>query len=283
MKRPHEVLGVAINATPEQIKKAYRKLAQKHHPDRHPDDPEAIVRFQEVQSAYAAMTSQRAPGTAEPRGAWADFGQFSHMFDHFDQVFRRSQTQNASLILLELTLEDILKGGPHTFDEDVQEACTCSILSRSTCKICKGTGVVRTHRHTYRVDIPPGATDGMQLTCQNTKRVNQQKTAVVRTKEHPIFKREGADLWRKVAVDYTALVLGGGVTVNGLRGSVAFTLPTGIKPGQNIRLPGQGLPNLRGGMGDLYLVVDVHIPDTTALTPRQREAMIALAQALADS
>jgi DnaJ-class molecular chaperone len=284
MKRPHEVLEVAANATPDDIKKAYRKLAQKHHPDRNPDDPSAPARFQEIQEAYQALSRKpkagsRNPG-ARPGSDWGDLNDmFGHVFSQaFDDVFHQPR---ADRVMLALDLETILTGGPHTFDVDEPEACSCSPLRRATCKICHGTGVVRTHRYTYKVNIPPGAIDGMQLQCQNTKRAGAEKWAVVKTNDHPLFKREGADLWRQAAIPFPTLVLGGTVTSAGLRGEVSFTLPAGLRPGQSIRLAGQGLPNLRGGLGDLYLQVGVHIPES--LTPRQRAALQELEKALAEA
>lgn len=275
---PHAVLGVAKNATPDQIKKAYRRLAQKHHPDRNPDDPEAANRFQEVNRAFKALNVPVHRGAAAGRAGAGYDEDLGSVFDMFDQVFRQSQAR-APVVVVDMTLEEIHQGGPHTFDVDTAEPCTCRPERRARCPICKGTGVLRMRRHTYAVDVPRGAADGQHLRAKLQGKPHTEQVVVVRTQPHPVFQRQGADLWREVEVPFPTLVLGGDYQAQGLMQAVSIQLPAGVRPGQNVRVPGQGLPRPEGGWGDLYFHVEVAMPQ--ALTASQKQALEAFAASLA--
>lgn len=274
VREPHAVLGVAIGATPDQVKAAYRRKAQQHHPDRHPNDPAAAGRFQEIQAAYQTLNGGSRGTSAGPTAGQPDF---EDLFNIFDQVFRRAQ---APVVVVQMSLEAIASGGHHTFDVDTPESCTCTLARRARCPICHGTGVLRHRRHSYEVDIPPGAPDGLQLRAHIKGKKETEQMVVIQTQPHAIFERQGSDLIRPIAVDYPSLVLGGDLETQGLHGPVKLKLPAGVRPGQNVRLAGHGLPRMEGGHGDLYLHVAVTIPDR--LTARQRKAMEELAAALSE-
>lgn len=264
---PRAILGVSRQATADDIKKAYRRLAQKHHPDRHPDDPDAVRRFQEVQQAYEAL---RAPSPDwEP--------DLAGMADIFDQVFRQAGSAS-EVIVLPLDLETILQGGPHVFDVDDPEPCSCPLFRRARCALCHGTGILRHRRHTYEVVLPPGVPEGFSLRAHIKGRPRDEQVVVVRARPHPVFQRREDDLWREVRVPYPTLVLGGVFTTQGLDRPVTVTLPPGVHPGQGVRVQGHGMPRIQGGRGDLFLQVAVDIPEQ--LTPAQREAMEQLAKTM---
>lgn len=272
-KDPHAVLGVAKGATPDQIKSAYRRQAQKHHPDRNPDDPGAAVRFQEIQAAFQSLSG--SPGRANQGPTMPP--DISDLFNMFDTVFRRA---NEPVVVLPVTLEMIAKGGHHTFDVDSPEPCSCSPARRPRCPLCHGTGVLRHRRRSYEVDIPMGAPDGLRFKARSTDTPRQEQAVMIQTQPHAVFQRQGDDLVRAQRVNYPDLVLGGAITTEGLFEPLTLTIPAGVRPGQSVRLAGRGLPRLGGGFGDMYLQVEVAIPDT--LTARQRKAMEELAQALAE-
>lgn len=263
---PRAVLGVTSQASPEEIKKAYRRLAQKHHPDRHPGDPAAVRRFQEIQQAYERLRAAPAPEALD----------LSDVEDLFEQVFR--QTQTASVIVMPLPLEIIAHGGLHVFDVDDPEPCTCPLFRRARCPLCHGTGVLRHRRHTYEVTVPPGVPEGFHLRARVKGHPGKEQIVRVQVAPHQVFHRQADDLWRPVDVPYPTLVLGGTLVTSGLDRAVTVTLPAGLRPGQTVRVQGLGLPRIQGGHGDLYLQVDVAIPDT--LTAAQREALEHLAQVM---
>jgi DnaJ-class molecular chaperone len=277
-KDPHAVLGVVRGATPEQIKKAYRRKAQQHHPDRNPDDAAAAGRFQEITAAYQALSGSGPHHASGGRRSGPDMD-MSDFFDLFNQAFRQPQTP---MVGIQLPLETIAQGGPHTFDVDTPEPCSCTPAKRAKCPICHGTGVLRHRRRSYEVDIPAGAVDGLRLLARLKGKTDaaSEQVVVIQTLLHPVFQREGADLFRVVVLNYPTLVLGGTLETGDLSGPVSLKLPAGIRPGQNVRLAGRGLPRMEGGRGDLYLQVTLAMPEQ--LTPRQQKAMEELALAMAE-
>lgn len=146
----YDVLGVAPNASQSEIKKAYKKMAIKRHPDKNPNDPEAAQKFQEISAAYeilsnederAAYDSFGLEGMAQKGGMGTDPEAFAHFFNNFGFSFdfggqaSRSQT-NDSLIPLDVTLEDVYNG----------KTIKLSLEREVLCSGCKGSGAKGSHK-----------------------------------------------------------------------------------------------------------------------------------------
>src|SRR6185436_12941837 len=164
----YEVLGVNKDASEEDLKKAYRKLAMKHHPDRNPDNPKAEERFKEAKEAYEILSDTQKRGAYDQfghagvdpstaAGAGAGFGNFADAFgDIFSDIFgggrgRSSVFRGADLRYnLEVSLEDAARGTETRIRIPAMEACeTCKGTgakpgsSPTTCPSCHGQGQVR--------------------------------------------------------------------------------------------------------------------------------------------
>lgn len=246
----YEVLGVAKDASADDIKKAYRKLAMKHHPDRNPDDKHAEEKFKEVQSAYEILSDDQkraaydryGHAAFEPGGGAGGFGagaagaNFSDIFgDVFGDIFgggraRGGPQRGADLrYSLEIDLEEAVRGTKVQIKVPKLETCnTCEGSGAKkgstpvTCTTCKGHGQVRVQQgfFTLQQTCPACRGSGKQIKdpcpdCRGQGRVQKQKTLQV-------------------------------------------NIPAGVDNGDRIRLAGEGEAGPQGGpAGDLYVQVSV--------------------------
>jgi molecular chaperone DnaJ len=241
----YEVLGVNRDASEEDIKKAYRKLAMKHHPDRNPDNPKAEERFKEAKEAYEILTDSHKRGAYDQfghagvdpgaaAGAGAGFGNFADAFgDIFSDIFgggrsRSSVFRGADLRYnLEISLEEAARGTDTRIRIPTMEECaTCHGsgakpgTSPTTCPSCHGQGQVRVQQGFFSI----------QQTCPRCHGSGKIVTApctscggVGRLKQHK---------------------------------TLSVKIPAGVDEGDRIRLTGEGEAGVNGGPpGDLYVVV----------------------------
>lgn len=336
----YEILGVSRNATDEEIKKAYRKLALTYHPDRNCGDVEAEEKFKEINQAYQVLgdREKRATfdrfGTTDPSGGFSDFG-FSRNFDDifgdlFNDFFggtqrRRSRKGDDLRYNLEIEFEEAVFGVEKEIEipQDVRcptckgsrvepgyqpticPACngkgqarytqgfftinrTCEHcggegrIIKNPCKACKGRGTIRSQR-TLKISIPPGVDTGTRLKMRGEGAQGQHDSAagdlyvVLKVKEHPLFEREGDDIYSHAEVFFPTLCLGGEIRVATLEGEAGLKIPPGTSPEKVFRLKGLGVPKTNGyGRGDQFIHLHVAVP--TAITEKQRTLLEELSQ-----
>ncbi|MBW2528953.1 MAG: molecular chaperone DnaJ [Deltaproteobacteria bacterium] len=249
----YELLGVAQDATTDDIRKAYRKLALKHHPDRNAGSREAEAKFKEVTEAYQVLSDadkrQRYDrfGHAGVEGS-VDFGAdiFSHFQDIFSEFFggmggfggasrRRSGPQRGQDQRMEqaLSLEEAVAGCKKEL----------SVRSPVECEQCGGTGA------------EPGTQPTTCPTCRGAGQVSSGRGFVVFTQTCPACGGEGA------VVETPCDACGGAGWAEQER-SVLVTFPPGVDSGHRLRVSGQGVAGRRGGPpGDLYVDVLVQPHD----------------------
>jgi curved DNA-binding protein len=298
----YAILGVERGASVDDIKKAYRKLAHKYHPDVS-KDPKGEEKFKEVAEAYQTLKD------AEKRAAYDQLGsayqpgqefrpppdwekQFSKdgrfaeggfSFDDLDlsDLFEglsgrgRGGRTRANMpipgadyeVTVHLTLEDALRGTEMNLDLDVPEYDA------------QGRG--RHVRKTIKARIPKGATDGQRLRLrgQGGKGVNGGRDGDLYLNivlhPHPLFRPTGHDLYLDLPLAPWEAALGATVEVPTLHGAVNLKIPAGTAAGRKLRLAKKGLPKPGGGEGDLYAIVQIVNP--TVLTERERELFAQLA------
>lgn len=137
-------------------------------------------------------------------------------------------------------------------------------VPETPCNTCNGDGVAE-QTETVTVDIPAGVRSGQRLRVRGKgNAVRDGRTGdlflYVEVEEHPDLERRDADLYTTVKIGVGDAALGGSVTVPTPTGEIAVDVPAGTQPGQVLRVEGEGMPRDRGGYGDLYVKVDVHIP-----------------------
>ena len=297
----YKILGVERNANKDEIKRAYRKLALKTHPDRNPGNAKAEERFKEINEAYQVLSDpekrSRYNQLGESYSQWQQGGAPDGGF-RWEDWFTTSPSGNVRVGVG--GLEDILGSefseffsrifggmpnmegsspgrGSAQRNRRAQIPSYQQDVTISLTEAYKGTSrQLEVDGRRLEVKIPPGAKTGTKVRVANTipTGTTGQKGdlyLVIHVADDPRFEVKGNDLHTEVTIDLFTAVLGGEVTVQTLAGDVVLTIPAGIQPGQSIRLAGRGIPKLNspGNLGDLYAHIKVKIPHN--LTPSQKE------------
>jgi curved DNA-binding protein len=284
----YAILGVERSASPDDVKKAYRRLARKYHPDVS-KEPDAEERFKEVAEAYETLKDPEKRAAYEQLGRhqagqefrpppdWETrFGaggvediDLADLFAHFG-AHPRGRSGRASRagfaipgedyeVTAELSLEDAARGTELELRLALAEASP--------------DGTLRRVPKTVRARVPRGVTEGERLRIPGKGGAGLNGGPAgdlyldIRLKPHPLFRVSGHDLYLELPVAPWEAVLGAQVEVPTLDGRIALTVKAGAKAGQKLRVPGRGLPRPRGGAGDLYCVLTIVTPDA----PGERE------------
>ncbi len=262
------VLGVAKDADDTEIKRVYRELARKHHPDLNPDAPGATERFKEINEAYAVLSDRQSRNRYDRFGHDGETGGFGSVMDAVEEVIgdvlrrRKSKQRGRDLrYTLELSFEEAALG------------CTRTITVPED-----GAPAVSGPRREFSVVIPPGAKEGAVKMIKGEGEPGHKAAppgdlhVIVRIKDHPVFRREGNDVLGDAIVTFAQAALGAVIEVQTLDGTVKMRIPEGSQPGRVFRIRGRGIPRGAGKnatRGDHLVRVQVSVP--TRLTERQRE------------
>jgi molecular chaperone DnaJ len=338
----YEILGVDKNASKAELKKAYRRLAMKYHPDRNPDNKEAEAKFKEAKEAFEILDNSQKRAAYDQFGhagvqqggmgggsgfssEGAGFGDifesvFGDMFGERESTGSRAFRGSDLRYDLSLTLEEAVSGTEVKIRIPTHVTCkTCDgtgakkgtepeICStchgrgqvrvqqgffsiQQTCPHCRGQGkVIKEHcldchgtgrredTKTLSVKIPAGVDTGdrIRLSGEGEAGVNGGSNGdlyvQINLKKHPIFSRDGANLYCDAPISITTAALGGELEIPTLNGRVSLKIPAGTQSGKVFRLTGKGVKPVRGGlMGDLNCRIMVETPIN--LTERQKELL----------
>lgn len=276
----YAILGVSRNASAADIQKAFRARAREFHPDRNPGDPTAETRFIEAKEAYEVLNDSQARthydrlsraytdwrgegmraafdwsrwmmqgGEGPPPASVQQFSEF------FSMVFSQPVPLPPNQPVIQITLGEAYEGT---------------------------TKEIRIYDQWISLQIPRGVTHYSQIKYPGilSRRRGPAGDVVltVLLEEHPLFRRQGDDLYAEATIDLYTAVLGGQLQLRTLRGPFLLQVPRGVQPHQVFRIERYGMPNLKktGQLGDLYVTMLVQIPSTLsddqgALFSRLRE------------
>ncbi len=305
----YSVLGVSRSATADEIKKAYRKLAMKYHPDKNPNDKKAEEQFKEISEAYEILSDEKkremydqfgfAGAGAGYAGAGAGgpggFGGGPGGFGGFQQGFGNSEDFQDIFGDMFGDVFGGRGGGPgfrqsrrpqkgadlrYTLQISFEESALGT--EKTVSFIRQKNGREETAR--LSVKVPAGVKPGQRLKLAGEGDGAPQNGpsgdlyVIIQVQDHPLFKREEDDVLLDAPVSFTDAILGGEIEVPTLTGRVALKVHPGSHSGQVFRLKGKGFPKSGGfGSGDMRVRILVDTPNS--ISNKQKELIQELAKA----
>ena len=293
----YKILGVSKNATQDEIKKKYRQLAHKYHPDIS-SEKNAEEKFKTIQEAYTVLkdpekrktydnvgqysaggspfgagfsAEQMRGGQARSGFHFQQHGNFSGFSDFFEQLFgggmRGGRSSSSGFKVpgqdqqakINITLEDAYTGGVQllTLQEPVMDA----------------HGQMQYQKKQLKVNIPKGVTEGSKIRLAGQGSPGQRGGRrgdlylEIHLKPHALYTVQGTDIFINVPITPWEAALGASISVPTLGGKVKIKIPSNAKSGQKLRLKGRGLPSK--SPGDEYVILQIDVPQPK--TEKQRE------------
>lgn len=305
VKDYYKILGVDKNATADQIKKAYRKLAVKYHPDKNPDNKAAEDKFKEINEAYEVLSD------SEKRKKYDQFGE---NYKYYEQHGGRPEDFDWSQFgggggghtyTYQGNMDDMFGGGSGQFSDffeqlfgsrfsgggrrqqqrtsrgrDVQATMEVSLADAYN----GATRQVEVNGSRLNIKLKPGLYEGQVIRLKGKGSPGRQGgengdlLITIQLAPHPGYELKGQDLYADVAIPLYTAVLGGKITVPTPGTALSMNIPAGTDSGKVFRLKGKGMPayDNKGNAGDLYIKAVVHIP--TNLSQKEKELFQQLSQ-----
>lgn len=289
----YKILGVKKDASKEEIKKAYRKLAKKYHPDLHPDDKEATEKFSEVNEAYEVLSDDKKREQYDTFGQSGNFSQgqnfdpsqfdFSDLFSNFGSSNRSyTYTQNNKSSSGFSDFFDTLFGGGGfsqrssnsgtftNFTNGFRKAkkqrlnTTVSISLDEAIKGSKRTIKINDKNNSItdvNINIPKGLTSGKKLKIDGSKYgVDADIYVKVNIEEDSKYRLDGLDIIQKESIYPWDAYFGSKITIDSLNGKFKVKIPKKIESGNKIRIKNKGYVDMNNNKGDLYIEIQINNP-----------------------
>jgi curved DNA-binding protein len=284
----YKTLGVGKNATANDIKKAYRRLARKHHPDVNPGDKKAEERFKEINEAYEVLADPKKRARYDQLGNSYRGWQRQGAPGGFDWGPWTSGFPGSSRVEYESAFDDLFgQGGFSNFFNAIFSGMgRGSTGARTTSRPGQDyiqpievtleeagmgtTRVLRVDGKRLEVNIPPGVKTGSRVRVPGKGGVGYtggprgDLYLKIKVIPHPTLEWVGDDLYCTLSVSLYVAILGGTVSVPALKGLLSLKIPPQTQNGRTFRLKGQGMPSLKqkGAYGDLFVKVQVKLPQS---------------------
>jgi DnaJ-class molecular chaperone len=273
----YDVLGVKRDASEDEIKKAYRKLARQYHPDRNPGDKQAEAKFKEVQDAYDILSDKNKRAQFDRFGNVGPDGGFGGRGGARGQTFRWGGGPGGFQEMDPAAAADIFQqffgagGGPGNVEDlfgqqqargrrgrrpeaapEVRSEVSLPFVTAAL----GGSVNLNVNGHELSVKIPAGVEDGQALRLKGQAPGGGNLVLVLRVQPHPYFRREGNDIVLEVPLSLPDAVLGIKLDVPTIDGTrLTVTIPPGTSSGSRLRLRGRGVKG-----GDQYIETKIVVP-----------------------
>jgi curved DNA-binding protein len=297
----YDILGVARDASIEEIKKAYRRLARQYHPDLNPGNKTAEEKFKDLGEAYEVLsdTSKRAQydqygrfwqqrgfqsgQAAQAARGWGrsgdrvasdevDFSNFSDFNSFVDQLLNRRFAKESNTAT-STSARDYYRPGTTKTAYTVSRANRRDAEARLTVPLNKaylgGRERIRLEDgRSLEVNMPAGMVTGQRIRLKGQGVSGGDLYLKIEVSDHPFFKQEGSNIYCQLPITPSEAVLGGAVEVPTLDGFVKMTIPPGVRTGQRLRLADKGYP-LNGRRGDQIVEIQVVVPRDPSSAERE--------------
>ncbi len=276
MRDPYTVLGVKKDASADEIRKAYRSLAKKFHPDLNPGDKEAETKFKEVQAAYAILGDEEKRkkfdrGEIDATGAERPERRFYREYAEGPEGAKYYRQEGfADAADLEDIMSKIFGGraarGAAFRARGADVSYTLPVEFLEAARGAQKT-VMLPDGKSLSITIPEGVHDGEMMRLKGQGQPGYEggepgdAYVEIRVRPHAYFRRKDSDIHMELPVSLSEAVLGGKVTVPTVSGSVAMTIPKGANTGLTLRLKGKGIKDPKMGTGDQYVTLKVVLPE----------------------
>jgi len=287
----YQILGVKKTATEEEIKKAYRALAKKFHPDKNKGNKEAENKFKEISEAYAVLSDKEKRAQYDRLGAEAfsfggagggqnpfagfDFSQF--MGGGAGGGARRGRSSRGATTADFTDIFSDLFGGGRAggFQEmplrgnDINAELTIDFRDA----VLGSTMDLQVNGSSIKMKIPEGVADGQTIRLRGKGTPGSSGApagdlnVLVHVRPHPFYERRGDDIYINLPITIGEAVRGAQIEVPTIRGAVKARIPAGTQGGQTFRLTGKGVKRKNGSYGDEYYRVEIQVPRDAPLDP----------------
>ena len=302
----YEILGVPTEASSDEIKKVFRRLARQYHPDMNPGDKSAEEKFKDIGEAYEVLSdpskrsqydqfskflkkksfTKKAPKastfrTNERNGSGrtptqeADFSQFGDFNSFVEQLLQRPPARATTNDGNRVNTTDAYRPGttktyttvnPRPNRKDVEARLTLPLEKAYS----GGRERIRLEDgRSLEIDMPGGMFTGQRVRLKGQGIEGGNLYLRITVAPHPFFKVEGSDVFCQLPVTPSEAVLGGAVEVPTLDGRVKMNVPSGVKSGQRLRLANKGYPDVNGDRGDQLVELQIVAPKDPS--PQVRE------------
>ncbi|QHU99168.1 J domain-containing protein [Synechocystis sp. CACIAM 05] len=271
----YQILGVPRNATAEEIKKSFRKLARQYHPDVNPNDKTAEEKFKDINEAYDVLSDETKRRELDGRL----FGRFRRPpTSRFSPNSNGGRSPNGTSVNGQVRTPTGRTGTrqPAQSWQDFSETRRTKVVSPArpvprdveanlTLPLEKayrgGKERIRLEDgRSLEVEMPGGMGDGQRIRLKQQGINGGDLYLKINLSPHPLFTLQGTDIACQVPVTPSEAILGGAIEVMTIDGLVKMTVPAGLKNGQKLRLAKKGFPNNQGDRGDQLVEIRVEIP-----------------------